>query len=67
MIKYVQQHSRTHRLEGGSKLRFAGALGQDETRFLAAEQLFEALQKKAPPPGKNDGKASVGKAAAKRR
>jgi len=47
LIRYVQQHSRTHRLEGGTKLRFALKLEKDEQRFAAVEQLLEALQKPA--------------------
>jgi transcription-repair coupling factor (superfamily II helicase) len=47
LIRYVQQHSRTHRLEGGTKLRFTLKLEQDEQRFAAVEQLLEALQKPA--------------------
>jgi transcription-repair coupling factor (superfamily II helicase) len=54
LIRYVQQHNRTHRLEGGTKLRFTLPLEQDEKRFVAAEQLLEALQKApvAAPPAK---------------
>jgi transcription-repair coupling factor (superfamily II helicase) len=47
LIRYVQQHSRTHRLEGGTKLRFTLKLEKDEQRFAAVEQLLEALQKPA--------------------
>jgi transcription-repair coupling factor (superfamily II helicase) len=47
LIRYVQQNSRTHRLEGGTKLRFTLQLEQDEQRFTAVEQLLEALQKPA--------------------
>jgi transcription-repair coupling factor (superfamily II helicase) len=47
LIRYVQQNSRTHRLEGGTKLRFTVKLEQDEQRFAAVEQLLEALQKPA--------------------
>jgi transcription-repair coupling factor (superfamily II helicase) len=47
LIRYVQQNSRTHRLEGGTKLRFTLKLEKDEQRFAAAEQLLEALQKPA--------------------
>ena len=54
LIRYVQQNNRTHRLEGGTKLRFTLPLEQDEKRFVAAEQLLEALQKApvAAPPAK---------------
>ena len=47
LIRYVQQNSRTHRLEGGTKLRFTVKLEKDEQRFAAVEQLLEALQKPA--------------------
>jgi transcription-repair coupling factor (superfamily II helicase) len=47
LIRYVQQNSRTHRLEGGTKLRFTLKLEKDEQRFAALEQLLEALQKPA--------------------
>ncbi|HEY6644901.1 transcription-repair coupling factor [Povalibacter sp.] len=48
LIRYVQQNARTHRLEGGVKLRFTLNLDTDERRFETAEQLVEALGKKAP-------------------
>ncbi|HXS89580.1 MAG TPA: transcription-repair coupling factor [Steroidobacteraceae bacterium] len=47
LIRYVQQNSRTHRLEGGTKLRFTAKLEQDEQRFAAVEQLLEDLKKPA--------------------
>lgn len=47
LIRYVQQNARTHRLEGGTKLRFTLKLEKDEQRFVAVEQLLEALQKPA--------------------
>ena len=47
LIRYVQQHARTHRLEGGTKLRFTLKLEKDEQRFAAVEQLLAALQKPA--------------------
>jgi transcription-repair coupling factor (superfamily II helicase) len=47
LIRYVQQNSRTHRLEGGTKLRFTLKLEKDEQRFAAVEQLLEDLQKPA--------------------
>jgi transcription-repair coupling factor (superfamily II helicase) len=47
LIRYVQQHSRTHRLEGGTKLRFTLKLEKDEQRFAAVEQLLEDLAKPA--------------------
>jgi transcription-repair coupling factor (superfamily II helicase) len=59
LIRYVQQHNRTHRLDGGTKLRFTMQLDRDEKRFEAAEQLFEALKKKTPA-------ATAAKAPAKR-
>jgi transcription-repair coupling factor (superfamily II helicase) len=49
LIRYVQQHSRTHRLEGGTKLRFALKLEKDEERFKAVEDMLDALSKKTPP------------------
>jgi transcription-repair coupling factor (superfamily II helicase) len=48
LIRYVQQNSRTHRLEGGTKLRFTLKLENDEQRFAAVEQLLEDLRKPAP-------------------
>jgi transcription-repair coupling factor (superfamily II helicase) len=47
LIRYVQQNARTHRLEGGTKLRFTLKLEKDEQRFAAVEQLLEDLQKPA--------------------
>ncbi len=49
LIKYIQQHSRTHRLDGGTKLRFALNLEKDEERFKAVQELLDALSRKAPP------------------
>ena len=46
LIRYVQQNARTHRLEGGVKLRFTLKLDTDERRFEAAEQLIGALGQK---------------------
>jgi transcription-repair coupling factor (superfamily II helicase) len=48
LIRYVQQNSRTHRLDGGSKLRFTLDLEQEEKRFAAVEATLEALSKPAP-------------------
>ncbi len=48
LMRYVQQNARTHRLEGGVKLRFTLKLDTDERRFEAAEQLVETLGKKPP-------------------
>ena len=47
LIRYVQRNSRTHRLEGGVKLRFVIRLEKDEQRFAAAEELLPELAKKA--------------------
>ncbi|HEY4365911.1 MAG TPA: transcription-repair coupling factor [Steroidobacteraceae bacterium] len=47
LIRFVQQHARTHRLEGGTKLRFTLKLEKDEQRFETAQQLLEGLGKKA--------------------
>ena len=47
LIRYVQQNSRTHRLEGGTKLRFTLQLEKDEQRFAAVERLLEDLKKPA--------------------
>jgi transcription-repair coupling factor (superfamily II helicase) len=52
LIRYVQQNSRTHRLDGGTKLRFTGSLDADEARFKALEQTLEALAKKTAPQAK---------------
>jgi transcription-repair coupling factor (superfamily II helicase) len=48
LIRYVQQHSRTHRLDGGTKLRFTLQLEQDTKRFEAVQALLDALAKPAP-------------------
>ncbi|PZN31218.1 MAG: transcription-repair coupling factor, partial [Proteobacteria bacterium] len=45
LIRYVQQHSRTHRLDGGTKLRFTLDLEKEERRFAVAEELLTALAK----------------------
>ena len=47
LIRYVQQNARTHRLEGGTKLRFTLQLEKDAQRFAAVEQLLEELKKPA--------------------
>jgi transcription-repair coupling factor (superfamily II helicase) len=49
LIRYVQRNSRTHRLEGGAKLRFVMRLEKDEQRFAAAEELLTELAKKPAP------------------
>ncbi len=48
LIRYVQQNARTHRLEGGTKLRFTLRVEQEERRFETARQLIDALGTKAP-------------------
>lgn len=48
LIRFVQRNSRTHRLEGGSKLKFTLKLEQDELRFTAVEQLLSELSRTAP-------------------
>jgi transcription-repair coupling factor (superfamily II helicase) len=48
LIRFVQQNSRTHRLEGGTKLRFTLKLEKDEQRFEAAKVLLEELAKQPP-------------------
>jgi transcription-repair coupling factor (superfamily II helicase) len=50
LIRYVQQNSRTHRLDGGTKLRFTLSLEKDEKRFEAVQTLLDALTKPAPAP-----------------
>jgi transcription-repair coupling factor (superfamily II helicase) len=51
LIRFVQRNSRTHRLEGGSKLKFTMKLEQDELRFTAVEQLLTELSRTTPTPG----------------
>jgi transcription-repair coupling factor (superfamily II helicase) len=48
LIRYVQQNSRTHRLDGGTKLRFTLSLEKDEKRFEAVQAVLDALAKPAP-------------------
>jgi len=48
LIRYVQQNSRTHRLEGGAKLRFTLPLDKEEKRFETVQQILDALTKPAP-------------------
>ncbi len=43
LIRYVQNHSRTHRFDGPQKLRFTLKLEQAEQRFKAGEELLIAL------------------------
>jgi transcription-repair coupling factor (superfamily II helicase) len=49
LIRYVQKHARTHRLDGGIRLRFTLPLELPESRFLTVQELLEALAQKAPP------------------
>jgi transcription-repair coupling factor (superfamily II helicase) len=58
LIRYVQQNSRSHRLEGGSKLRFTLKLEKDEQRFVAVEQLLDELRKPAPHSGSKSARKS---------
>ncbi|MGH8189104.1 MAG: TRCF domain-containing protein, partial [Steroidobacteraceae bacterium] len=55
LIRYVQQNSRSHRLEGGSKLRFTLKLEKEAQRFVAVEQLLEELRKPAPKGARKSG------------
>jgi transcription-repair coupling factor (superfamily II helicase) len=48
LIRYVQRNSRTHRLEGGNKLRFTMNLEQEDLRFTAVEQLLAELGRTTP-------------------
>jgi transcription-repair coupling factor (superfamily II helicase) len=50
LIRFVQQHARTHRLDGGTKLRFTLPLDQEAKRFEAVQSLLDGLAKPAPPP-----------------
>jgi transcription-repair coupling factor (superfamily II helicase) len=50
LIRFVQRNSRTHRLDGGSKLKFTLKLEQDELRFTAVEQLLAELSRTTPTP-----------------
>lgn len=52
LIRYVQRNPRTHRLEGGTKLKFSLQLEQAEQRFTAVEQLLSELSR--PPPSARD-------------
>ena len=49
LIRFVQQNSRTHRLEGGVKLKFSVKLEKEEQRFAAVEQLLAELARKPAP------------------
>lgn len=51
LIRYVQRNSRTHRLEGGNKLRFTMNLEQEDLRFTAVEQLLAELGRTTPTAG----------------
>jgi transcription-repair coupling factor (superfamily II helicase) len=48
LIRFVQRNSRTHRLEGGNKLKFTLNLEQDELRFTTVEQLLAELSRTTP-------------------
>jgi transcription-repair coupling factor (superfamily II helicase) len=48
LIRYVQHNARTHRLEGGTKLRFTLKLETEPQRFAALEALLTALSAKPP-------------------
>ncbi len=62
LIRFVQQNSRTHRLDGGVKLRFTLPIEEDEKRFAAVQSILDALSKPAPAPAS----AQPGKQRAKR-
>jgi len=49
LIRYVQQNAKTHRLEGGVRLRFTLKLEADEKRFQFAQSLLDALSRKSVP------------------
>src|SRR6185503_11881871 len=53
LIRYVQLNSRTHRLEGGTRLRFTHQAEKEEQRFAIVEQLLAELKK--PAPARNEG------------
>jgi transcription-repair coupling factor (superfamily II helicase) len=55
LIRYVQHNSRTHRLEGGTKLRFTLKAEKEEQRFAAVEQLLAELQRPAAPAASQSG------------
>ncbi|HEX2493876.1 MAG TPA: transcription-repair coupling factor [Steroidobacter sp.] len=46
LIRYVQQNARTHRLEGGVKLKFTLNLEKEELRLATVEQLLNELARK---------------------
>src|SRR5688572_11350159 len=48
LIRFVQRNSRTHRLDGGNKLKFTMNLEQEELRFSQVEQLLAELGKATP-------------------
>lgn len=48
LIRFVQRNSRTHRLDGGTKLKFTMNLEQEELRFTQVEQLLSELSKATP-------------------
>ena len=49
LIRYVQQNARTHRLEGGVKLRFTLPLDKPAQRFAFIDQLLQDLAKPPAP------------------
>jgi transcription-repair coupling factor (superfamily II helicase) len=53
LIRYVQLNSRTHRLEGGTRLRFTHQAEKEEQRYVVVEQLLAELKK--PAPARNEG------------
>jgi transcription-repair coupling factor (superfamily II helicase) len=65
LIRYVQRNSRTHRLDGGVKLRFTMKLEQDEQRFAAVEQLLTELSRQPPAGGPSSPAAGGGQKSAK--
>jgi transcription-repair coupling factor (superfamily II helicase) len=50
LIKYVQLNTKTTRFDGQDKIRFTGKYEMDESRFLAAEMLMDALSGKPSAP-----------------
>jgi transcription-repair coupling factor (superfamily II helicase) len=48
LIRFVQRNSRTHRLDGGNKLKFTMNLEQEELRFTQVELLLAELSKATP-------------------
>jgi transcription-repair coupling factor (superfamily II helicase) len=48
LIRYVQLHTKTHRLDGGTKLRFQLDLEKEGRRFEIVREMLEELGKPAP-------------------